>query len=112
MLKQDLFFWALLPLLIFIGAWYLLLSGVNAVRNTKQRTEREESFRRNSVAYGLSARETEVARLLLEGRTYREVGDALFISEKTVDTHVQHIYAKTGARNRLSLLQKLYRFAV
>jgi DNA-binding CsgD family transcriptional regulator len=55
------------------------------------------------AAYGLSEREAEVAGLLLEGLSYREIGDRLFISLSTVKTHVERIYRKTGARNKMEL---------
>ncbi|MFE5337835.1 AAA family ATPase [Isoptericola sp. NPDC056573] len=52
---------------------------------------------------GLTAREREVLALVAAGRTYAEIADALTISEKTVSTHVSHLLAKTGARNRVEL---------
>jgi DNA-binding CsgD family transcriptional regulator len=49
---------------------------------------------------GLTARETEVLTLLAEGRTNREIGEALFITEKTASVHVSNILAKLGVSNR------------
>jgi non-specific serine/threonine protein kinase len=49
---------------------------------------------------GLSNREVEVAVLLVEGLTNREIGERLFISAKTVANHVQSILNKTGSGNR------------
>jgi HD-GYP domain-containing protein (c-di-GMP phosphodiesterase class II) len=48
----------------------------------------------------LSDREVEVLVLLARGRTNKEIGKALFISEKTVQHHVTHLYAKTGISTR------------
>ncbi|HLZ71052.1 MAG TPA: AAA family ATPase [Dehalococcoidia bacterium] len=55
------------------------------------------------VAYpnGLSAREVEVLRLAAAGKSNREVAEALVISVNTVLRHVNHIFAKTGAQNRV-----------
>jgi DNA-binding CsgD family transcriptional regulator/tetratricopeptide (TPR) repeat protein len=50
--------------------------------------------------YGLSPREREVLAFLVDGRTNREVGAALFISEKTASVHVSHILAKLGVTSR------------
>jgi DNA-binding CsgD family transcriptional regulator len=50
--------------------------------------------------YGLSPREREVLALLLDGRTNREIGEALFISEKTASVHVTHILDKMGVTSR------------
>jgi DNA-binding NarL/FixJ family response regulator len=49
---------------------------------------------------GLTAREREVLVLLGDGRTNRQIGQALFISDKTVSVHVSHILAKLNAANR------------
>jgi pimeloyl-ACP methyl ester carboxylesterase/DNA-binding CsgD family transcriptional regulator len=48
----------------------------------------------------ISQREIEVLRLIAAGRTNREIGDALVISEHTVIRHVSNIFTKTGAENR------------
>ena len=49
---------------------------------------------------GLTARELEVLALLAEGRTNREIGEALFISPKTASVHVSNLLMKLGAANR------------
>jgi DNA-binding NarL/FixJ family response regulator len=48
----------------------------------------------------LSKRETEVLRLLAEGRSNRAIGERLFISPKTVEHHVSRIYSKLGLGTR------------
>lgn len=48
----------------------------------------------------LSERERDVLALLAEGRTNREIGQQLFISEATVKTHVGHVLTKLHVRNR------------
>jgi len=50
--------------------------------------------------YGLSAREREVLALLVDGRTNREIGQVLFISDKTASAHVTHILDKLGVGSR------------
>lgn len=50
--------------------------------------------------YGLTARELDVLALLAEGRTNRQIADALFISAKTASVHVSNILAKLGVSNR------------
>ena len=49
---------------------------------------------------GLTAREVEVLRLIAAGRSNREVARELFISEATVKSHVNNLFAKTGVRDR------------
>jgi DNA-binding NarL/FixJ family response regulator len=51
-------------------------------------------------AHGLTARELEVLALVATGRTNRAIGEALFISERTVDRHVSNILAKLGLASR------------
>ena len=55
----------------------------------------------------LSAREVEVLRLLVEGLTDRQIGEALTISSRTVETHVSSILHKLGVRNRAEAAQRL-----
>jgi len=49
---------------------------------------------------GLSRREIEVLKLVAAGCTTGDIATRLFISSKTVDHHIQHIYTKIGASNR------------
>jgi DNA-binding CsgD family transcriptional regulator/tetratricopeptide (TPR) repeat protein len=51
--------------------------------------------------FGLSRREREVLSLIADGRTNREIGERLFISQKTVGVHVGNILAKLGVSGRV-----------
>jgi DNA-binding CsgD family transcriptional regulator len=57
---------------------------------------------------GLTAAERRVASLVAEGRTNREVAAALFVGERTVASHLTHIYAKLGVRSRTELARRLH----
>jgi DNA-binding CsgD family transcriptional regulator len=48
----------------------------------------------------LSPRELEVARLVARGLTNKQIGQALYVSERTAENHVQHILVKLGFSNR------------
>jgi trimeric autotransporter adhesin len=48
----------------------------------------------------ISRREREVAALVAEGLTNREIGQRLFVSERTVDAHLEHIREKLGVSSR------------
>jgi len=49
---------------------------------------------------GLSRREVDVLRLAAKGLTTRAIGERLFISTKTADHHIQHVYTKIGVSTR------------
>jgi DNA-binding NarL/FixJ family response regulator len=53
---------------------------------------------------GLTPREAEVLRLIGTGFTNREIADRLVVSEATVKTHINHVFAKIGARDRAAAI--------
>jgi DNA-binding CsgD family transcriptional regulator len=55
----------------------------------------------------LTPTEREVARLVAKGRTNREVADALFMSQSTVQANLKRIYAKLGVRSRTELAGRI-----
>jgi DNA-binding NarL/FixJ family response regulator len=48
----------------------------------------------------VSPRELEVARLVAKGLTNKQIGETLFVSERTAENHVQHMLVKLGFSNR------------
>jgi DNA-binding NarL/FixJ family response regulator len=66
-------------------------------------TARAAAGKRGATAAGdhtLSPRELDVLRLLATGKTNKEIGRALFVSEKTVDRHVSNMFTKLGVHTR------------
>jgi len=57
----------------------------------------------------LTPREIDVARLLVEGKTNPEIAEALFISERTVQSHVANIMAKLGVSSRTAAAARAVR---
>ena len=56
---------------------------------------------------GLTPAEPRVADLVAEGRTNAEVAATLFLAERTVASHLTHVYAKLGVRSRTELARRL-----
>jgi DNA-binding NarL/FixJ family response regulator len=56
---------------------------------------------------GLSPSELRVAGLVAEGHTNREIASALFLGERTVASHLTHVYAKLGIRSRTELTRRM-----
>jgi DNA-binding NarL/FixJ family response regulator len=56
--------------------------------------------RRRELPAGLTPREVEVLQLLARGLSNRDIAEKLTISRKTAGSHIEHIYTKTGVRNR------------
>ena len=57
---------------------------------------------------GLTAREAEVLALLASGLSNAEIGQRLYLSHATVKTHINRIFAKTGARDRAQAVRYAY----
>jgi DNA-binding NarL/FixJ family response regulator len=53
-----------------------------------------------------------VLELVAEGRTNREIGEALFMAEKTASVHVSRILAKLGVRSRVEAATAAHRLGV
>lgn len=70
------------------------VDGVLAAAGHRVRVSRQE------LAAGLTAREVEVLRLLARGHTMKRIAARLTIAEKTVDNHIQRIYARIGVSTR------------
>ena len=89
-----------------------------ATRQGLARRRRQAEALRTSEAVGrgrdaelarLTPRELEIARLVAAGRTNREVGDALYLSEKTVRNALSPVFAKLGVTRRSELAALLHR---
>lgn len=64
----------------------------------------KESDQKGGLA-GLTEREIEIVRLIAEGLSNKEIGDKLFISHRTVDTHRTNLMQKLGVHNIAALVR-------
>ncbi len=65
-----------------------------------------------ATAYGLSPRERNVVDLIVRGASTKQISQALYISEYTVQDHLSNIFDKIGVRDRRALVKRLYLDAI
>jgi DNA-binding CsgD family transcriptional regulator len=65
--------------------------------------DRPEDREQSGMSPALTRREQEIAALVAEGMTNREIAGRLFLSVRTVEVHVAHIFSKLGLRTRTKL---------
>lgn len=53
--------------------------------------------------YDITEKQSEIIQLIIEGVTYKQIAEKLFISPKTVDNHVQNIYKKLNVNSKMQL---------
>lgn len=74
---------------------------------TIEATSPAERRRLFASSHGLSPRERELVELLAHGADTHTIAEKMFLSEHTVQDHFKSVFAKTGTRNRRSLLARL-----
>jgi len=121
--------WLALPVIVFFGdfqvleqsitnAGFLILTIVYVramiVQKRLEYTDlvqsehiQREVIRKNTQRYGLTEREAQVAAMIINGETYKVIGDELQISEKTVSKHVSNIFQKMSVSNKVELMNKI-----
>lgn len=77
----------------------------NVKKEEADKKEEKKSRDEQCRELGLTARETEIVKLVLAGLTNREIGESLYIAESTVKKHLSNIFEKLPAENREQLKQ-------
>lgn len=92
------------------GATRLRDEAVRELRRLGHRVGRGGSRGRGEAGVeALSRRESEVAHLVTEGLTNREIAERLVLSEKTIETHLSAVFRKLGVRRRAAVGPILWR---
>lgn len=74
-----------------------------AARERRRLTGPADHGRSSGLPAALSSRERQIADLTSTGMTSKEIARALFLSQRTIDTHLSNIYRKLGLPNRVAL---------
>lgn len=72
-----------------------------------ERLSAEERVMENCIRYQLTTREKEIAIFICRGSSYKQIGELLFIAERTVTKHAQNIFDKVKVSSKVELLNKL-----
>lgn len=81
-------------------------------KRVPDKPETRDKIARFYEHYGLSAREKEIADLIIEGKSNEEIKDELFISIYTVKRHITNIFLKIDIRSRSQLIRMAMRAAL
>ncbi len=73
------------------------------------RTRGAHALKAAGGSHSLSRAERAVARLVVEGMTNKQIGSHLFVSPRTVESHIAHAFRKLGVSSRVQLAALLTR---
>jgi two-component system nitrate/nitrite response regulator NarL len=86
-----------------VMAGHCWIGGELASRGVAAGVRRLDHARRHALGFGLTRRELDIIRAVLDGDTNREIAARLSISENTVKRHLMHIFNKMGVSSRVEL---------
>ena len=89
---------------------YFYEQDIRSWSDRARRAARAQNVRvaaRSGTGEKLTPRESEVAELVGAGRSNAEIAAALFLSERTVETHLRHVYERLGLSSRTALVRYL-----
>jgi DNA-binding CsgD family transcriptional regulator/tetratricopeptide (TPR) repeat protein len=73
-------------------------------KNVEYRLRTENELNQFFIKHDISQRESEIIKLLIKGKSNKEIEDVLFISSHTVKNHIYNIYKKICVKNRSELI--------
>lgn len=97
--------------LFAISAWLLFMLYKRIFVLGAEEGSQTNTLGEFSADYGLSVREREILPLLVEGKTYAEIADELYVTESTVKFHSRNIREKTGCSTRIEVADLYCKFS-
>jgi DNA-binding CsgD family transcriptional regulator/tetratricopeptide (TPR) repeat protein len=91
------------------GAGVLAAQAVRERRRLGVRVPAPVPAGRQDTSYGLTPREMEIARLVTQGLTNQKIAAELYLSVRTVETHLSRVFAKLGVSSRAGVAARLAR---
>jgi two-component system, NarL family, nitrate/nitrite response regulator NarL len=85
---------------VLAGQYWIASDAVVDAAAGRRKLEAELRLRRG---FGLTPRELEIVRMVVDALTNKEIGEKLAIGENTVKSHLTHIFNKVGASSRMEL---------
>jgi len=96
--------WWFKLLLVFLLGFFSFQWYRTRMKRMAARIRTEAAMEQYLSKYDISHREKEIVFLLLQGKSNKEIEDALFIAMGTVKNHIYSIYQKIGVKNRAQLM--------
>lgn len=101
-LGLSIFLCIVLIVLFWSGGFFAVPTSMNAIATRESiNAQAIDAF---AAMYGLTSREEEILTMLYQGLSTSQIGNKLFISEKTVRNHISNTMSKTGTSSRTELL--------
>ena len=96
------------PFIFFISVSILIYHTFYHFYFSSPITKKEKTLKDDFIKnFSITKREQEIIIALLDGKSNKELANALFISEKTIEAHLANIYKKLGVKNRLELFSHI-----
>ncbi len=93
-----------LMLIVICIVFFNSLGGLRTSTKANDTIDDQSILQNAKATYQLTDRETEVLELIVQGRSYRKIGEILCISPNTVQTHTKNLYRKLGAHTKQEII--------